>query len=80
METKKVLREKVRQEIIKYKADKGCSYCKFNDPRALDFHHINDDKELSVGNWINKGSRKKVWKEIEKCIVLCANCHRIVHG
>lgn len=78
--TKDKLRKKVRQEIIDYKKQKGCAICAFSDPRALDFHHKNNDKEFSIGNWISKGSRKKVWEEIEKCTILCANCHRIMHS
>lgn len=36
----------------------------------------NDDKELSPGK---ADSRVTFFREIEKCDLLCANCHRIVH-
>ena len=46
----------------------------------MDFHHINpEDKEYSVSDLISNKMFTKAYKEIKKCIVLCANCHRIHH-
>jgi hypothetical protein len=45
---------------------------------ALEFHHETDDKKYTVSK-MKTLSIKTVMKEIEKCIVICANCHREIH-
>ncbi len=64
------------------KTSHGCQDCGYNEHfSALDFHHINpDDKDFSVtsGEGLST-SIKRLKVEIEKCIILCANCHRIRH-
>jgi len=59
----------------------GCSRCEEDDPACLDFHHVDgDDKEMAVGKMITYGYGKdRLREEIEKCAVLCANCHRKEH-
>lgn len=45
---------------------------------VLDFHHTSpDEKEGSISNLVD--SPNKLEKELEKCIVLCSNCHRDLH-
>lgn len=59
-----------------------CARCGFSGhPEALDFHHVNGaDKDFSIGEAIVKTqSIKRLQKEIAKCEVLCANCHRREH-
>jgi len=69
-----------RKWFKKYKNGLSCSNCKINHPAVLDFHHIADDKEYVVSQMIAHGKSKiKILEEIQKCIVLCANCHRILH-
>ena len=56
-----------------------CQRCGNDDKRVLDFHHLHG-KDKGVATLRVAGySRKRIVAEIEKCIVLCANCHRIVH-
>lgn len=56
----------------------GCVLCDEKFYGALDFHHIDPkQKDKSVAKMT---SRKAVKKEIEKCVVLCSNCHRKFHG
>jgi hypothetical protein len=62
-----------------YKKTLCCSKCGYDDYRALQFHHINDDKESNVCNIVRNKSWENVLEEINKCIVLCANCHQIHH-
>ncbi len=63
-----------------YKATLSCIKCGENYPACLHFHHKDrNDKELLVGRCIYDYSFKKIMQEIEKCDVLCANCHRIEH-
>ena len=63
-----------------YKATLKCIKCGFSHHAALDFHHEDPTtKEGDVNRYVSNGQFKKAYKEIEKCIVLCANCHRIHH-
>lgn len=58
-----------------------CADCGERHPATLQFHHLNaEDKTFTIGDAVNRGfSLNKIKKEIEKCIVLCANCHFIRH-
>jgi len=78
--SQKQKRKKSLQDwYIKYKENLECSQCKNDDYRVLDFHHMDSTKKLfNVSEMANAGhSIEKIKKEIEKCIVLCSNCHRI---
>ncbi len=64
-----------------YKSKLSCSECGFNNPKALQFHHTDDNKEGNIGEMIHNGnSIDKVITEINKCVVLCANCHMVHHA
>lgn len=65
-----------------YLKDKSCLHCGFNNPVALDFHHLDPkDKKNSVAVLKNNSySIETIEKEMSKCIILCANCHRIEHS
>jgi len=64
-----------------YKKGLSCSICGENHPATLDFHHKNaEDKEVSVSQAVANGwTWNRILKEIEKCDVLCSNCHRKIH-
>lgn len=67
--------------LIELKGGKcmGCGYDK--NISALDFHHRNSNEKefsldmriLSNSKWIN------IIKEVDKCDLLCSNCHREKH-
>ena len=59
-----------------------CQNCGFSNPLALDFHHRDKkQKYKEVSKLVCDGySKKVILSEIEKCDILCANCHRILHG
>lgn len=66
---------KVKEFISNYKIEKGCTDCGYNSHHsALDFDHIIGVKSINVSN---AKSISQALKEIEKCEVVCANCHRI---
>lgn len=46
---------------------------------VFEFHHIDDSKKEYTPAKIFMLSRAKIDKELAKCIMLCANCHRIHH-
>ena len=63
-----------------FKSTLKCANCGENHPATLDFHHVEKHPDnRHVYNLTSNGAYKKAIKEIEKCIVLCANCHRKVH-
>lgn len=74
---KHILREKARQWLYEYLSDKKCIDCPENDPVVLDFDHVKGQKKMLVSQMILSGySLKTIQKEIEKCDIRCANCHR----
>jgi hypothetical protein len=68
--------------LATYKHERGCVLCGEREPVCLDFHHLNPrEKSRSVSAiWTRGCSWDTIQKEIEKCILLCANCHRKVHA
>lgn len=79
--TKNVLRRKKQEWLLNYKKSANCNQCKNADYRVLEFHHL-DGKikffSISLAR-DNNLSLDKIRQEIEKCVILCANCHRITH-
>ncbi len=75
------VKEELRKKIFKYRKAR-CTKCGYNKCRgALDFHHKNPkDKKFSIGTGIRELlGWDIIKKEIDKCIVLCSNCHREFH-
>lgn len=73
---KKVIKENA-QYVWNYLKQHPCVDCGENDPIALDMDHVRGKKKMSVCRLVRRGScLETVIKEIEKCEVRCANCHR----
>ncbi|MDF9747757.1 homing endonuclease associated repeat-containing protein [Natrinema salsiterrestre] len=69
-----------RQWIHDLKRDTGCDRCDVSDPACLDFHHHGDRKGATVAKLVSNGQPKdRIRTEIDRCCVLCANCHRKEH-
>ena len=63
-----------------FKATLACVKCGQNHPATFDFHHIDSStKEASVNKLLKNRAFKRAMEEVKKCVVLCANCHRIHH-
>jgi len=59
-----------------------CQHCGFEHTTSspFDFHHINPkDKEGTVGELVSKANLDKLFREVDKCVFLCKNCHAIEH-
>lgn len=70
-----------REWLSNIKDDLECLRCGESFNEALDFHHKDDsDKFDGITHMINRYSKEKTRNEIEKCVVLCANCHRKAHS
>lgn len=67
----------LRAFIFDYLSNHPCVDCGSKDVRVLDFDHERD-KKMGIAQMIrNCHSLSSVEKEIKKCRVRCANCHRI---
>lgn len=64
-----------------YKKGLSCIVCGENHPACIDFHHKDKKtKDRPVCILVQCGvGKERIIKEIEKCDVLCANCHRKIH-
>lgn len=78
--TYKYLTKKARY-VLELKQKSSCSKCGLSIPECLDFHHIGDNKIDGIGAMLrNKNvSLDDIKNEIEKCIIVCSNCHREIH-
>lgn len=72
-------RKHLKEKLVKYKGGK-CEICGYDKCiTALEFHHINpNEKEFGIGS-MKVLSFEKCKKEVDKCILVCANCHREIH-
>jgi hypothetical protein len=83
---KVMARSKVTRAIGKarwdtFKRTLKCTKCGFSHPAALDFHHVDpSEKENIVSKLVSNGCFAAAMEEVQKCIVLCANCHRVHHA
>jgi len=73
-------RKQIRQMAVDYKGNK-CAICGYKEClQALEFHHISmEGKDFGISAKGYTRSWYEVRKELDKCILLCANCHREVH-
>jgi Zn finger protein HypA/HybF involved in hydrogenase expression len=70
---------KIRTFIEDYKDLCSCKKCNESRNYILDFHHLDPlQKDFNLGD-ASKYSFKKIKTELEKCIVLCRNCHSEFH-
>jgi len=61
-----------------YKKDKSCSCCGYSEhPEILQFHHLRD-KSFCIAQSGNH-PLEMVKKEVKKCVLLCPNCHFLLH-
>lgn len=68
-----------RINLYKYLSENVCTDCGLSDIRVLEFDHLpNNNKSSEISTMISHGSCwETIRKEIEKCEIVCCNCHRI---
>ena len=70
--------QKNRKLLWMYLLEHPCENCGEDNPACLDLDHIDPAlKVASISDVTMSWSWERIMKEIEKCRVLCANCHRI---
>ena len=90
-EAKKRLRERMRLKkrrkylrnnewINNYKSERSCVSCGYKaHPEILHFHHIKGEKKFGISKKKDK-SLDTLKTEIKKCVLLCPNCHFLLHS
>ena len=78
-ERKKSVIQSNKEYIKSYLHNKICVDCGFDDWRVLEFDHLPSEiKTANVSTMVRNGSSlNTIKREIAKCDVVCANCHRI---
>jgi len=74
---------KLKQDyVLDIKKKSCCTECGEDRHQRLTFHHINsDEKENEVGHAAKLGwSIQRIQEEIDKCVVMCYNCHMHLHA
>jgi hypothetical protein len=72
-------RQRIKALAVAYKGGK-CVDCglKTSEFCVYDFHHEDANKEFAIGS--NTKSFESIKVELDKCTLLCANCHRVRHS
>jgi hypothetical protein len=65
----------IKAQLSAIKAERGCADCPEKDPRVLDFDHVRGKKSFNLCTATSMSPA--VVAEIDKCDVVCGNCHRI---
>ena len=73
-------KQRIKAYVDEYLMGQSCVDCGNNDYRVLEFDHVSGTKISAVKTMVYNGlSVKTINKEIAKCEIRCANCHRIRH-
>ena len=79
-QTLKIRRTKLRQKVFDYMGGK-CIECGEDHPATLDCHHVYGNKDFGIAQAVNGlRSWNKLQLELDKCVMLCSNCHRKYHA
>jgi hypothetical protein len=73
--------KKLKQEMVNYKGG-CCQVCGYNKYiGALDFHHLNpNEKDFTIAHVRQYKFDDIIKSELDKCLLVCSNCHREIHG
>lgn len=74
-------RKALKLQALDYKGG-HCQVCDYYKcPAALEFHHLDPkQKDFGIGAKGHTRSWEKVKSELDKCILVCSNCHHEIHA
>jgi hypothetical protein len=72
----KLKRQEYRKEYYDWLSTQKCKDCGISDHRVLEQDHI-DNKSFNISKKVGSMRLESLMKELNKCEVVCANCHRI---
>lgn len=76
-ENRRKLRSATKTYLKEYLETHHCVSCPESDPVVLDFDHIDrSTKSFNIASAVGNKPLKEIIREIGKCQILCANCHR----
>ncbi len=80
IEAVKKRRKKLKELAVEYKGGKCCK-CNYDKCiGALEFHHLDsNEKDFGIAAKGHTVSWERMKLELDKCIMVCANCHREIH-
>ncbi len=80
-------REKLRRIAWKewyqeFMAGKSCTFCSESALECLDWHHIDPSTKTAQISYMVRAhrSKTKILEEMDKCVLVCSNCHRKIHA
>lgn len=73
-------RKRNKRAALDYKGN-CCCYCGYDRcETALEFHHVNpEEKKFTISSGLGR-PWKTLKRELDKCVLLCCNCHRELHS
>ena len=75
---KRASRDQLRELVREIKSNTPCADCGlYFHFSAMDFEHTGDDKVADVSKLMATGGFRRALAEMEKCEVVCSNCHRV---
>jgi hypothetical protein len=75
----KTFRKRTKEKAVEYKGGK-CNICNYDRcVSALEFHHLEPSKKDFTLSQSMNTAWNKIEEELDKCILVCANCHREIH-
>lgn len=81
---KAVAAARYEQNLIRlneWKSLQKCKCCNEADACCLDLHHLDpNEKDVNISDVVRYWSWDRLMSELDKCIVVCANCHRKIHA
>lgn len=71
-------KDRLYAEVIVPAKSKPCADCHHSfPPMCMDFDHGENEKKFEISSSFDRVPMAELLEEIEKCQVVCANCHRI---